>query len=339
VSKPDAAQLIAALALGALAFIMAIVGPKQAIATSDLVYTDGAGNQHSVTRGAIIPADVASALDRSAFRWVRRTPLGAILAGADHRTSTSKTVVFAWTLAVAFGLLSLLIAIWLGDRQPWDKQVANGLQEEYLLVLGGPYAAAVLAKYVTSKQADAKPSAAPGDAKPSQLVTNDEGNTDLGDFQYVLFNALGIILFLSEFVGHLDKGFPSLPQLLTGLMLTSTGGYGAKKLLAQAVPTLISVMPRAAKNNDPVEVFAMNLSLPAADGGTGEEVPLVYVGGHTAQVSAHDLVLGNDRLTVTVPEAAGPGPAPITVVRADGVPARDAHGVTQLPFEVLPTPT
>jgi hypothetical protein len=50
-------------------------------------------------------------------------------------------------------------------------------------------------------------------------------------------------------------------------------------------------------------------------------------------------VLGNDRLTVVVPAEAKPGSAPITVVRADGVQARDANGVTALPFEVLARPT
>jgi hypothetical protein len=42
-----------------------------------------------------------------------------------------------------------VVAIWLGDHEPWDRQVDRGLQEEYLLLLGGPFAAAVLAKYAT----------------------------------------------------------------------------------------------------------------------------------------------------------------------------------------------
>jgi hypothetical protein len=263
--------------------------------------------------------------------WVRRSWLGAILAGKDNRTSTSKTVVYAWTIAIAFGLLSLVVAIWLGDRGPWDRQVDRGLQEEYLLLLGGPFAAAVLAKYATSTQADMKPSASPGDAEPSQLLTDDNGDTDLGDFQYVLFNAIGLTFFLGDFIGDLASGFPVLPPLLTGLLLTSTAGYGAKKLLPQIPPTLSSVIPAAAMPEEHVEVFGHNLSVQAT--------VKVFVGTLKATVVAHDLVLGNDRLTVVVPAGAKPGSAPITVVRADGVQARDANGVTALPFEVLARPT
>jgi hypothetical protein len=149
-------------------------------------------------------------------------------------------------------------------------------------LLGGPFAAAVLAKYATSTQADMKPSASPGDAEPSQL-------------------------------------------------LTSTAGYGAKKLLPQIPPTLSSVIPAAAMPEEHVEVFGHNLSVQAT--------VKVFVGTVKATVVAHDLVLGNDRLTVVVPAEAKPGSAPITVVRADGVQARDANGVTALPFEVLARPT
>ena len=99
---------------------------------------------------------------------------------------------------------------------------------------------------LTGTQADTTPSAPMGDAVPSQLLTDDNGDTDLGDFQYVLFNAIGLTFFLGDFIGDLASGFPVLPPLLTGLLLTSTAGYGAKKLLPQVPPTLTSVIPPAA---------------------------------------------------------------------------------------------
>jgi hypothetical protein len=46
-------------------------------------------------------------------------------------------------------------------------------------------------------------------------------------------------------------------------------------------------------------------------------------------------VLGNDRLTVTVPLDAAAKTAPITVARADGAAARGPSGMNVLPFEVL----
>ena len=166
-SKPDAAQLIAGIALGVMTLILAAVGPREPIAQGAFTYKATDGADRHVTRGSVIPAiDAGAVADAYPVRWIRRSPLGAILAGTDNRTSTSKTVVFAWTLAVAFGLLSLVVAVWLGDHEPWDVQVARGLQEEYLLLLGGPYAAAVLAKYATSNQADTKTAAARATQRP-----------------------------------------------------------------------------------------------------------------------------------------------------------------------------
>ena len=148
----------------------------------------------TVRAGTVIPRTRAEAASsaRVVVNEVRRSALGAILAGTDNRLSTSKTVVFGWTVAVAFGLLSLVVAIWLGDHAPWDLQVKHGLQEEYLLLLGGHFAAAVLAKYATTSQQDTKTTGPVGGAAPTQLVTNHNGDTDLGDFQYRLCRARGI---------------------------------------------------------------------------------------------------------------------------------------------------
>ncbi len=348
-SKADAAQLIAGLALALLILIMAIVGRRDLVAQADGSYEvpntssgapDGATIAVSVKSGTVIPDAHASpaAENQVQFKPVRRSALGAILAGQDNRVSTSKTIVFAWTVAVVFGLLSLVIAIWLGDHAPWDLQVKRGLQEEYLLLLGGPYAAAILAKYATTQQEDTKTAGPVGGAAPTQLVTNDNGDTDLGDFQYVLFNVVGLMFFFGDFIGHLAKGFPNLPPILTGLMLTAAGGYSAKKLLQQATPALISVIPSSAAPQATVQIFGTNLEVPASAAAAGQDInPSVLVGNTTATITAHDIVLGNDRITITVPDVA-PGSAPISIARADGVQAKDARGVTVLSFEVLAPP-
>lgn len=338
--KQDFAQLLAGFAIVALTFALAIVGRKDWVASVEVTYDQppdatGAATTQTIGKGAVIPAADVERVDASKRALVRRSWLGAILAGSDHRVSTSKTVAFAWTLAVAFGLLSLLIAVWLGDHAPWDLQVAKGLQEEYLLLLGGPYAAAVLAKYATTNQEASKTPAAVGTASTSQLFSNDDGNTDLGDFQYVLFNAIGLAFFLGDFASRLDKGFPDLPPILTGLVLTSAGGYAAKKLIANTVPAVTSVLPTSAVPGASVQVFGTNLTVPATASDTGSAlVPTVLMGSRTATVTAHDLVLGNDRLTVTVPVAPA-GSAPVTVARADGAPARGPAGANAVAFEIL----
>jgi hypothetical protein len=336
-SDSDAAQLIAALALTVLTAVLAVAARKDLVVQSDAEYTLPDGTVRKVTRGTVIPRTEVDHVPKAQVKEQRRSALGAILAGKDHRTSTSKTVVFAWSLAVAFGLLSLVVAVWLGDHRPWDVQVERGLQEEYLLLLGGPFAAAILAKYAAVNQDDAKTDAPVGQATASQLINDDQGDTDLGDFQYLLFNVIALAFFVGDFLGDLPDGFPQLPAILTGLVLTATGGYAAKKLIAQAAPTLTSVLPAAAPPEAKVQIFGTNLTIPPSfSSATQDTKASVLVGAHQVDLIAHDLVLGNDRLTVAVPTGAKPGSAPISVARADGVRARGPAGVNALPFEVLP---
>jgi hypothetical protein len=336
-SDADTAQLIAGGAMVLLIAGLALAHRTDDVAVDDQTFTLVDGTTGDVKAGMVVPKGAATT---GSTKPQRRSWLGAILAGRDNRTSTSKTVAFAWTMALAFELLALIIAFRLGDRAPWDLQNQRGLQEEYLILLGGPFAAAILAKYATTGQSDSKTDAAVGSANASQLVNDDAGNTDLGDFQYVLFNVIGLAFFFATVIGHLARGFPHLPPILTGLMLTSVGGYGAKKLLAQAAPTLSSVIPPAAYAGDTIQIFGTNLLVPASasDAGAAEKAT-VHVGPLEATVTAHDLVLGNDRLTVEVPQKSKPGSAPISVARADGVAAGGPAGANLLPFQVLePSP-
>ena len=343
-SDADIAQLVAGLALALLILVLAMVHRTDRVVEGDAEFELADGSRRTVTHGTVIPEDqlshIAQTNQQVVTRERRRSALGAIVVGKDHRTSTSKTVVFAWTVAVAFGLLSLLIAVWLGDHEPWDVQVERGLQEEYLLLLGGPFAAAILAKYAATTQDDVKTDAPVGNADASQLVNDNEGNADLGDFQYVFFNLIALAFFLGDFIGDLSDGFPVLPAILTGLILTSTGGYAAKKLIAQAAPTMGTVTPSSAPPKTDIQIFGANLDVPASVSGTGQQLnPTVLMGSEQTTVKTNDLVLGNNRITVTVPNDAKAGPAPISVVRADGVPARGPSGLNVLPFEVLAAPT
>jgi hypothetical protein len=336
VDEYDGAQLIAGSLAVIFALVLASVGRKDLVATASRPYTDAAGTERKVRRGQVIPrADEERAEEaRVPTKVVRRSVVGALVVGVDNRTSTSKAVATAWTFLVAWGLFSAVVALVLGADLRWPS-----LQEEYLLLLGGPFAAAILAKYATSNQADSKPDGEVGESSPAQLVTNDSGDADLGDFQYVVFSVIGIAYFLSQFIGELATGFPDLPPTLTGLMLTSTGGYAAKKLLAQQSPTLISVVPVSAVQGGTADVFGMNLTVPRSASDDGEDAtPIVHTGDVAAAVTTHAVVLGNDRLTITIEDDAPVGSAPITVTRADGVKAQDAKGVGVLAFEVLKRP-
>jgi hypothetical protein len=164
--------------------------------------------------------------------------LRGLVVGKDNRVSTSLCVALAWTFVVAYLILASLITMWLGDSVGW-KALQNDDWGPYLVFLGGPYAAGILAAMsaVSAAQTGAKTTSTKTPTA-SQLITNDAGDTDLGDFQYVLFNALAIAFVLVSFFGHLDKGLPTIPQVLWALALTSTGGYTAKKLLTDPLPVV-----------------------------------------------------------------------------------------------------
>jgi hypothetical protein len=186
--------------------------------------------------------------------------------GADHRASTSKAQVAAWTYLVVFALAALLLmgkslncppaatpqAHCVQLRAPladaFDAFRTKGLQPAYLL-LGLPTAAAVAAKAITTTKIatargqglQAAKAPAPdtnlglGD-RVAELVSDDGGDTDLGDLQYQLFNLLTMAWFLVTFLPHpLDPdGLPDLPATLIGLTGVSTAGYVTKKALEPA---------------------------------------------------------------------------------------------------------
>jgi hypothetical protein len=339
VNDSDLGQLIAGAVLALTVAGLYGIKRDDYVATVDFTVPDPPQPPPAVARtfaqGSVVPAGIGEGLVGVKTRKQRRSWLAGILVGKDNRTSTSKTMAFLWTLAVAWGLLSLMLAAWFGTRTGWAAQTGRGLQEEYLLLLGGPYAAAVLAKTVTAARSETKTEAEPGSADVQQLVTDDKGDAELGDFQYVLFGLVTLAYFVGDFVGDAERAFPELPPLLTGLALTSVAGYSAKKLLAESAPKMTSVIPPKAAALGELQIFGVDLTVPAGVSESGAAVlPIVTVGGARADVTAHEKVLGSDRLTVNVPAGATAGSAPIAVTRGDGVPAKTPSGEHVLAFEV-----
>ena len=167
-----------------------------------------------------------------------------VFVGHDNRISTSKTVAAVWTFSVASALLSLVIAKWMGHGGALAAQEHNGLQSNYGLLIGGPLGAAILAKGVVTSQTQDRPgSKAGGTPAASQLVANDQGDTDLGDLQYVLFNLVALIFFFGELWVAPSAGLPNLPNLLVGLTSVSAVGYVGKKTLPSTTVAITSVEP------------------------------------------------------------------------------------------------
>jgi hypothetical protein len=155
----------------------------------------------------------------------------ALVNGKDGRWSTSKTNAVLWTYAVWFAFLSILLHT---NGKGLDHAV---LKQQYLVLLGFPVAAAVVAKGITQnkiKTGKTQTKAPDGTetnlvAGAGQLFADDTGQPDLLDSQYFGFNLLLLAYFFARFLGNQKFGLPDLPDSLVALTGVSAAGYVAKK--------------------------------------------------------------------------------------------------------------
>jgi hypothetical protein len=168
--------------------------------------------------------------------------LMALFIGLDDRTSTSKLQPLLWTYAILWALISLLAG---GGVEEFEDALGQELGEEYFLLLGGPYLVAIASKAKTTSDVnraaetgaeDPKPpksAAAPSGPKEriAEVVTNDEGAVDLGDFQYAAFTLLTLTFFAWAFIASPSEGLPAIPGTLLVLTGVSQAAYLGKKVL------------------------------------------------------------------------------------------------------------
>jgi hypothetical protein len=168
-----------------------------------------------------------------ALLWPFGVLVWKVCLGEDNRVSTSKTIPAIWTLVFGAMLLALVYAYAVGHHRPLNATNAAGIVGQYAFLFGGPLGAAILAKGIVSKQARENPGLKPAATKPqvSDLVTNDKGEPELGDLQYVLFNTVALVFVLVAILTDPIKGIPHLPEVLLGLTSVSAVGFVGKKAL------------------------------------------------------------------------------------------------------------
>lgn len=163
----------------------------------------------------------------------------SLINGLDGRWSTSKAGYLFWTYALLFAFLSILFHTrgeGLDDLE---------LSEQYLLLLGIPAAAALGAKGVTQSNVDTNkvttkpPKPDSPETNPTvgigQLLSNDRGNADLMDSQYLAFNLVLLGYFLTQFLAAESTTLPTLPDTLVALAGVSAASYLGKKGLEKNV--------------------------------------------------------------------------------------------------------
>jgi hypothetical protein len=240
--------------------------------------------------------------------------IGKLVIGADNRISTSKLQVVAWTVFIAATILALIAQSWVGLAKGWEGLEGFGFDEfgPYLILLGGPFAAAISAKALVASQVEngnsTKP---PGEPQASQAFTNDAGSADLIDCQYLLFNLIAMIYFVGAFVGSPEDGLPTIPTFLYILTGASALGYVSNKAIPSGPPKIESVSPATARPGAVVTVFGEGLLFPLEPTATAPATRVaqyhdveVMIGGHRAEIVEGSLSCsrtGGDRLRVVVP--------------------------------------
>jgi hypothetical protein len=238
--------------------------------------------------------------------------VGRLFIGKDLRASTSKTQAAAWTFAICFALLVLLAGHLLyDDFDPgWRTFLDQGLNSDYLWLLGIPAAGLVGAKTITETKVAADPAAK--QAKPAtaddslatrlaELSGDDSGQPAIADLQYLVFNVITLLYFLSAFLEHPERGLPTLPDSLIALTGVSAAAYlGTKAATRTAAATIVSVRPsRVALRQAPVDlVISGSGFLPAGVPGP----PGVTLDGVDLPVAPNP---GDTRIVATVPAQSG----------------------------------
>lgn len=246
-------------------------------------------------------------------------PVMTLLIGHDKRVSTSKTIAVVWTLVVAAALLAVVYASFLNHPQALDATDAAGVMGQYALLFGGPLGAAILAKGIVSSQVNKNPTVKPPATKtgPADLVLNDAGSADLGDFQYVLFNAVALVYVVGTLLHNPASGLPHIPDVLLGLTSVSAVGYVGKKALPASGIASATLAPDHGPVGTQVTITVAGLDPPEQ---SSAPMWVRFGADDPGQVGSGPVVGG--RATVTVPAAdvkpTPPGPVDVSVITPAG---------------------
>lgn len=203
---------------------------------------------------------------------------GGLFHGYDRRWSTSKTMAALWTIVLAFMVITeALIAISGNGTFPHSATtdfagfMAHTLdsppnRDLYLVLLGGPYAAAIFSKAVVTSRVNSgklqKTDGTPGQI--SDVVSNDAGAVDLYDLQYTMFNLIALVITVSAFCANEAGGLPDLPNFLAFLTGGAALTYSVNKGVTTNQPMLTAVHPQAARVGDRVTAYGNNLTAVAS---------------------------------------------------------------------------
>jgi hypothetical protein len=124
-----------------------------------------------------------------------------ILTAATVFAVIAFTQAALWTLALSYGLLYLLLRSNLctgGTSCVPTPTAFDELGATYLFLLGGSFAAAAAGKVAVATKVSAGTICV--DAAATGVLTDDDGNADLADTQFFMFNMLALVYFAVAFI-------------------------------------------------------------------------------------------------------------------------------------------
>lgn len=208
-----------------------------------------------------------------------------LLVGTDKRLSTSKLNAALWTVVLVYFLLALAV------KSGFDTSTFSGYVQKtsplYLVLIGGPFAAAIVSKSIVSSAVDAgmqKESAAK--PKLADIFSDDDGNTDLADTQYVIFNLIAAVIVVVEFVRVPTAGPPDIPAFLAILTGSSAAAYVTNKGVSAAgstpfsnTPEIDQIVPPTAHVGEAIKILGSNM-IPQGS----STPPIILIGGIQAGI-------------------------------------------------------
>jgi hypothetical protein len=137
------------------------------------------------------------------------------------------------------------------------------------------------------------------------VFSADDGTTDLGDLQYVIFNLITAVYFVAQFVNPNGSGLPTIPGTLLGLTSVSASLYVGKKAVSRNQPSITGVFPQPLHDSQTFTIIGAGLAA-QEDSPTSVE-PRVTIDG----MPATHIVVQGENLMATAPPNVSAGGTPI----------------------------
>jgi len=221
------------------------------------------------------PVDFGSSQKTPAKLWARMSGWMRLTIGDDERFSTSKMMVVLWTLVFAAALTFLSVMVWSGRLT--QDQAFGQEWSPYLLLLGGPFAAAVLAKSITSSKSSGGEKSTASETSLGAVASTDTGTLSLPDTQYSIFTLVAIVYFVGAFLARIRAyaistadcvadpaaagctvALPEIPAALLGLTSLAALTYVGAKAVTTEVPRILSVLPENVARTKKLTVRLIN---------------------------------------------------------------------------------